>query len=72
MELVGLTSSFLFLSFESCNSRLDLRQLIIYDINLLVDPVKLLKKEITFSLQLTFGPLESSLGMIQRFDFATS
>ena len=71
VELVGLTSSFLFLSFESCNGWLDLRHVIIYDINLLVDPVKLMKKKITFSLQLTFGLLESSFGATQQFDFAT-
>ena len=72
MELVGLTSSFLFLSFESCNSRLDLRQLIIYDINLLVDLVECLGKRVALGFQFALGLLEGSSSTIQRIDFSTS
>ena len=72
MKLVCSAGLFLFLPLESADSRWYLRDVIIYDIDLLVDPIEFLKEIVALGFQFILGSLKSSLSTVQRFNFKAS
>ena len=64
MKLIGLLGLLLLLFLELLDCRWDLRQVIVYSGNFLVDSVEFLKEQIALGCQLTFGFLQIGLRLV--------